>query len=85
METDPFQAAQAQHVGKKKCPVERVLSQLADEDDGEEKLIALNNALDAPKDEIYGTVIQKVLSDWGFAVGQYAVQRHRRHACGCYS
>lgn len=84
MVSDPFQAAQAEHVGKKKCPVDRVLNLLAEEGDTE-RLAALEGALSAPKDDIYGTVIQKVLSDWGFTVGQYAVQRHRRRSCGCYS
>lgn len=85
MDSDPFVAAQVGHTTKKKCPVEKVLRTLEADPDGKDKLDALVKALNASKDEIYGTVIQQVLTDWGFTVGQYAVQRHRRRACGCYS
>lgn len=82
MSVDPFQEAQKVLGSKKKCPIPRVKATLKERGE-DDKVASLEAALAAPKEDLFGSVIRTVLSDWGFNIGSEAVQRHRRGACGC--
>jgi hypothetical protein len=45
-----------------------------------DKLLA---AMARPKEDIPGTVVAKVVTNWGFRLTADSVQRHRKGDCAC--